>query len=127
MKRVFALLMVTAIVTLSISGEIRKSEESFETGVPGLEGKKVETETDWKPDGSGEWLKPNHTMYFCTTNGKAAEIAVVKEQCTLNNCKIVYSKVWAPRNGDWSGPIQVEAIQGDKPWSYNLVWRVTWR
>lgn len=123
-KHLLALLLAMMVVPV-IHAKITKHEETVYVSEPGMEAKKIITDTDWKRDGSGDWLHPNHMISFRTTDGRWADIRVDKALSTFTNCKLVYSSVHASSDGEWSGSgILIEAIEGDKPWNYRIIWNI---
>ena len=126
MKKLLIILLLAAAV-FTVTAKVTKRTESSSTGIQGLKSQKIITETNYKADGSGDWLKPNTAFQFATTNGKGCKITADKSRSSLRNCKITYSSTYANKAGRWSSPgIVIEAL-GEGSYSYNLSYKVEWR
>ena len=122
-----AVVIATAVLLLvsahSAFGEIRRQTLSINSGSTNIQAQVEETRVS-----SGEWLKENDKYRFRTTNGQSLDVTVDLSRSSFTNCRVTASRVFAPSNGSWSTNfIQVEVIDRDSPWSYDLVWSYEWR
>jgi len=124
MRRFTLSLLLTFIIFLSAyptssHAWVKTSEESYHTGMQGLEGRKIITKTNYRNDGSGEWLKSSTKYQFRTTNGKSCKV-----KATLNsrtNAKLRYSTGHMPSSGRWGGDIiVVQKKEGTYRWNIHF-------
>jgi len=125
------IVIITVLISLCFStfafSKVTKSIEACYTGIPGLECRKIVTDTNYRNDGSGEWLKPNHALQFRSTNGKSANIRVNKSRSSFRNSKVIYKSAYVNKRGDWSKPGLVVEARGEEAWSYDLNYNIEWR
>lgn len=122
-----AVVIATALFILmaahSALGEITRQTVSINSGSANIQAQVEETRVT-----PGEWLKENDKYRFRTTNGQSLDVSVDLSRSSFTNCRVTASRAFAPSNGSWSTNfIQVEVVDRDSPWSYNLVWSYEWR
>lgn len=114
-------LMLTMPLTLSAA--VKKSTVSCNSGMSNVQCRIVQTRTNYRNNGSGDWLKSNDTYQFRSTNGKFCKIKGSLTRAT--NAKLVYSSTNASRSGDWGGSgIQVSQKKEGR-WDYSINWNIT--
>ena len=107
-------------------GEVSKTREPEETIVQGALVEEVEviTSTYGRPD--GDWVKPCRNIRFRTLNGHGCTVKVNRNASTFNNCKLVFSSAYAPKDGEYStNYLQIESLDGS-PYSYRLRYEFNW-
>ena len=114
---------LSLIFTLPIIAKVRESTRSHSTGIAGLECRVTKVETDYKKDGSGDWVKPYEKYEFRSTGGERFKLVVDMDRSSFTNCKLSPSyPLIADKYGNWSGSWNIESIDGSA-YSYNLRWR----
>ncbi|MBN1904313.1 MAG: hypothetical protein JW927_04370 [Deltaproteobacteria bacterium] len=128
MKRVkfilFFIFMGLCFSTYVLS-KVLTSEDSCSCA-SGLECRKIITDTDYRNDGSGDWLHSNHVYQYKSKNGKSCNVTVNIVSSRFINCKVIYQSCYVSENGAWSKPgIVIEAL-GEGEWSYHLDLSYKW-
>jgi hypothetical protein len=115
-------ILTVLILSTTASSKIRSTTETCTIGEPGLECRVIKTDSNYKADGAGDWLRPNHAYQFRSTGKKHCTIKVDKKQSRFKNCKATYSSTYINSQGDWSEPgIVVEVIKPEA-WDYDLTY-----
>ncbi len=125
MKRRWALViavLLSGVGAIGISAKITKTMEPVRIRIDGLECRVEKAECS--PD---EWLQSYALYQFRTTNGKGATIRMSLPECSFSNCKPVYTKVYASKDGSWSDHgLKIEAASNKLGWDYDLNFEVEW-
>ncbi len=121
--RIFAIVLFSCALLCTTSAKVSKNTSTMDTGIDGLECTVEETECS-----SGEWLHSNTMFHFRTTNGRGATVRMNESASTFENCKPIYTSVYASKDGSWSGSgLSIEANSNEEAWSYDLHYNVEWR
>jgi|GEM_PF-2086804 len=116
-------LLVTMPLTLSAS--VHKSTETCNSGRSNVKCQVIKTNTNYRKNGSGDWLKSSALYQFRSTDGSSCKINGSLK--SANNAKLVYRSTTASRSGDWGGSgIKVEQ-KNEGRWNYQLGWEISCR
>jgi hypothetical protein len=104
------------------SARVDKSTRSCNSGSPQVDCRIIETRTNYKDDGSGDWLQSSDAYQFRSRNGLGCKIR--GELTTSSNTKLTYSSTYANKSGEWSAPGLVAEQRKEGGWSYNISWNM---
>ena len=117
----FSYLFFSFVFSSSLHARVDKSTEYCSSGSSNIECRKIETRTNYKNNGSGDWLKSSDAYQFRSKNGKSCKMKGSLRN--KNNVKLVYSSAYVNKRGDWSKPGLLVEQRKEGAWRYNINWK----
>jgi len=110
-------LMLTPITSQAI---ISTHTESCDSGMANVQCRKIVTE--YRDDGSGEWLKAGVAFQFRSLNGKSCNVH--GELTNAKNMRMIFETSYPKESGEWSKPgLVIEQIR-EGAWSHSTTWKI---
>ena len=107
-------------VPIASQARISSDIETCESGMVGVQCRKIITE--YRDDGSKEWLKAGVVFQFRSTNRKSCNV-----QGKLTNAKnmhMTYKTSDFKESGEWSKPgLVIEQVK-EGAWSHSTTWKI---
>ena len=99
---------------------ISSNTETCDSGMTGVECRKIVTE--YRDDGSGEWLKAGVVFQFRSTNGRSCNVN--GKLTNAKNIHMIYKTSSFKKSGEWSKPgLVIEQIK-EGAWSHSTTWKI---
>lgn len=116
------IIFVKSLMLIPITSHARISSdtETCDSGMAGVQCRKIVTE--YRDDGSDEWLRAGVAFQFRSTNGESCNV-----HGKLNNAKnmrMIYNTSYPKKSGEWSKPGLVIEQISEGAWSHSTTWKI---
>ena len=122
MKPFLFIIFVMPLMLAPITSQARISTdtETCDSGIAGVQCRKIVTE--YRDDGSDEWLKAGVAFQFRSTNGKSCNVN--GKLTNAKNMRMIYKTSYPKKSGEWSKPgLVIEQIR-EGAWSHSTTWKI---
>ena len=122
MKLFLFIIFVIPLTFVPVASQARISRdiETCTSGMAGVECRKIITE--YRDDGSQEWMKAGVAFQFRSTNGKSCDVH--GKLTNAKNMHMTYKKSDFKKSGEWSKPgLVIEQIK-EGEWSHSTTWKI---
>ena len=125
MKKFLFLICFIPLVLVSVTSQARiKSTTAIcDSGMVGIECRKIVTMIDYRDDNNREWKKARVSFQFRSTNGKSC--IVHGELSESENMRIIYNTSYVNNPGNWAKPGLVIEQISKGIWPHSINWRIS--
>jgi hypothetical protein len=106
--------------TSATQAKVIKDTNWCQSGKNSIECRVIETRTNYRDDGSGDWVKSSDAYQFRSKDGSKCKVR--GNLTSASNTKMTYTSTYVNSSGDWSKPGLVAEQRKEGQWQYRIRW-----